>query len=163
MFITLMCSLIQTNCQERAAEYWSVGTRYNFDPVLLVAIDIYECDLHSSKQSNKFPRDLCPMGLRVYQHQKLMSRIEILDRATARLDYFRRNTINHSESYAFLDHYNSGWVHIHNKYGWQIIGIYNTLYKYNLTNREISNLNLRTKSLIKDINHAFDPSNIIVY
>lgn len=152
-FTALLCSLLNQSqdCITRSNEYWIVGQRYNFDPALLVAISIYECDLSDKNiYDGKYPKDLCPMGLRVSRKSNL-TRYKIIDLATARLSYFAKITSDHTESYPYLMHYNSGWKHIHNKYAWQVMGIYKTLYGFELNKIDKRNLNSRTKQIIEEI------------
>lgn len=151
-FTALVCSLFNQSqdCIARSNDYWLVGQKYNFDPILLVAISIYECDLSDKTKDKGYPRDLCPMGLRVTSRKKY-TRFQIIDKATSRLDYFRTNTSNHTESYAYLMHYNSGWKHVHNRYAWQVISIYDSLYGFELNKIELRNINSRTKQIIEGI------------
>lgn len=164
-FTVLLCSLTNQECIARAEEYWITGYKYNFAPTILVAISIYECDMRDDvevkiydKHNQISRKDLCPAGLRVdYKLSKKMSgltRLEIIDRATVKLSYFRHVTSNYIESNAYLNHYNSGFRHVKNFYGWQIRAIDKTLRKdYSPT----KHVNGRTKEIIvqlkRKINH----------
>lgn len=155
----LLCSILNTDCVERAGEYYIIGIKYDFDPVLLIAIDIYECDLRDDvyaefldKNNKILAIDLCPMGLRVPgKFRKKLDRLGIIDQATQILDYFRTNTKKCQEAHAYLNHYNSGWKHVKNNYGWQVTAIYHTLLRKELTKYELNKLNSRTKQIIKDL------------
>lgn len=157
VFTALVCTLTQPNCEQKAQEYWQSAQKYKFDPVLLVAIAIYECDLRDKVVHHKLPKDLCPMGLRVYDNKK-WTRAQIIDEAANRLDFFRIVTRDHRERFAYLNHYNSGFLEVHNKYGWQVNGIYNTLLHYKLTTIEQKKLNKRTQTIIKELNELFSRS-----
>lgn len=152
-FTVLLCSLLNQSqdCISRSNEYWIIGGKYRFDPILLVAISIYECDLSDKNNIRKYPADLCPMGLRISKRMNL-TRYQIIDEATARLSYFSKITADHKESYPYLMHYNSGWKHVHNKYAWQVMAIYKTLYGFELNKIEKRNVNSRTKQIIQGIN-----------
>lgn len=53
----------EAKCAERAAMIGEAAARYDLDPVILVAVDVVECDLGDRDRRGRGGVDACPMGV----------------------------------------------------------------------------------------------------
>lgn len=126
-------------CVDHAQEYIEVSNKYNIDPLVLVSINIYECDMDDYKDvvySNSkgiYARDICPTGLRIkkhlYQTRGGYTMYEVLDKSAKLLSSYKQYHNKHcsNKSHSYLQHYNTGFKAHDNNYDNQVLEIYTAL------------------------------------
>jgi hypothetical protein len=118
--------LDSAECDARARDVLGPAVRHELDPVLLVAVDVQECDLRDDVAAPVYRQvgrrrvlaghDRCPMGVRVMDARREYSRAELYEVAAAKLDRWRRwcaaghpgNKYRGSGRHHFVAHYNPG-------------------------------------------------------
>lgn len=165
-------------CVDHAKEYIEVSNKYSIDPLVLVSINIYECDMEDyrdviySSSKGIIARDICPTGLRIkkhlYQTRGGYSFHEVLDKSAKLLASYKQYHNKHctDKNHSYLQHYNTGYKNHDNNYDNQVLEIYTALRsgkstlskKINLRAREIAH-NIRRitsheklKDIYKDCN-----------
>lgn len=91
----------QAKCEERARHVDEAASRYSVDRLLVVAVDVYECDMRDrdapiyeeTRRGRKLVGyDACPMGVRVRDlaERRRLSPRDLYDRGAALLSRRRR-------------------------------------------------------------------------
>jgi hypothetical protein len=152
----------QVSCQDHAQEYITAGEVYKIDPLVLVSIAIYECDLDDYKDvvyssaKGIFARDICPTGLRIktnlYETRGGFSRSYVINNSAKLLGSYKKYHNKHCKSkhnHTYLQHYNTGFSKHDNDYDIQVLEIYTALRSGKSTlNRHI---NPRTRAIATNI------------
>ncbi len=150
-------------CQERAQEFMYSARKFNVDPMLLIAISVYECDLYDLRDviyhnsQGIVARDVCPMGLRVKANLENarggLTRQEVINRASLLLVNYKRYHQKHckGKNHTYLQHYNTGFMKFDNDYDNNVLEIYTAL-RSGKSNLKI--INPRTREIANNIRKA---------
>lgn len=100
-------------CDDRAALLEKLGLHYKLDPLLLVAVNIQECDLREGMglawtRNGLRGVDACPMGVRVRYPAKVPSVDALYEKSAQMLARMRARCKARGHKHHFLYHYNPG-------------------------------------------------------
>jgi len=108
-------------CQEQAVAIYAVAEAHGLDPVLLVAVNVQECDLRThvhrpiwmgvGKHRKQVGVDACPMGIRLYGHPFDDARwtdAALYERAATKMVRWQRWCAAKHSGHHWLSHYNEG-------------------------------------------------------
>jgi len=121
----------KSKCDERAAQISGIARRHGLDPLLMVAVNVQECDMRETeafapvvvgegKHKKVVGIDACPMGVRLMGAEARMSRepVALYEIAADRMERWKRwcerghQRNRHDPAYAsehhFIAHYNQG-------------------------------------------------------
>lgn len=165
-------------CDLRAREVSEAADRHGLDPVLLVAIDIQECDLRDDvdapvyrqvgkgKKKVLVGHDRCPMGVRVMDVRKKLDRAELYEVAARKLDLWRRwcaaghpggKYQGRRDRHHFAAHYNPG----NPAYESQVMTFYSRLRRVPVRERDLPNLTPRTREISRRLLAKFPTRRVL--
>lgn len=153
----------QHECKIRANEFVEVGHQTDNDPLLLIAISIYECDLNDNKDviysdaTGIVAKDVCPMGLhvkgtKINQFRAGLTRKQVIFLAghllhTYKVYHHKKCKPNHT----YIRHYNVGYQHLENGYDSNVWEIYTALKTGKSTFKKV---NSRTQEIAFNIRRS---------
>jgi hypothetical protein len=151
------------DCKVRAEEFVTSANKYKLDPLLLVAISTYECDLadykdviYSSSRGIE-ARDICPMGLHVkfnlHETRAGLGRQDVIKISADLLAHYKKYHNKHCKhaNHYYLQHYNTGYNKFDNGYAANVLEIYTALKTGKSTLRKVSP---RTQEIALNIRKA---------
>jgi hypothetical protein len=155
-------------CRQDAVEISQAASMYQLDPVLLVAINVQECDMRkdvavpivaeAGKHKVRLGVDACPMGVRImgYFDRDIWSPESLYIVSAKRLAHWREWCLAHKKKHDpahvhhhFVAHYNEG----NPVYSAQVLAFYATLLGKKAKNEVL--LTERTKEIRWRLNKAF--------
>jgi hypothetical protein len=163
--------LSEIECDTRAREIFEPASRHGLDPVLLVAVDVQECDLRDDVAAPVYKQigrrrvlaghDRCPMGVRVMDVRREYSRAELYEVAAAKLAKWRRwcaaghpgKKYQGSDQHHFVAHYNPG----NPAYEHQVLTFYARLARRPVPEERVLRLTPRSREIEKRLRARFSP------
>jgi hypothetical protein len=147
-------------CAEHAGYVMEAADRHNLDPVLLVSINIVECDMQEKdnpvyqtigNRKKLIGFDACPMGVRILsveRRQRYDAR-GLYELAGAKLEKWKSWCAkSHGRKHHFMVHYNEG----NPVYAAQVLGVFATL---KLRHVKSESLTPRTAEIIRRLVRVF--------
>ena len=151
----------ETQCTERAEMILAAAGQHKVDPVLMVAIDLIECDLREvDNPYYKVVRgrkrlagyDACPMGVRIpgRHNRAKYAPSDLYELSAARMErwlaWCSRSHVGQGHHY--ISHYNQG----NPVYAAQVLGVLEALRGHTAKSNELTD---RTRELIRRLAKAF--------
>jgi len=104
-------------CSEHAGYVMEAADRHGVDPVLMVAVNIFECDM--GDKDNPIRRDgklvgydACPMGVRIIgvEHRQKYGPADLYELAAVRMERWKRwcERSHRGRHHHYIKHYNEG-------------------------------------------------------
>jgi len=160
--------LADAECDERAREVLAAAGRHRVDPVLMVAVDVQECDLRDDVGAPFYKtvrgrrvlagRDHCPMGVRTWDSRRY-ARAALYDEAARRLSRWKRwcaaghpgGKYRGAGDHHFVSHYNPG----NPAYESQVMTFYRRLRRLPVRERDASRMTPRTREIERRLARRF--------
>ncbi len=144
-------------CEEHAGYVMDAANRHGIDPVLMVAIDIVECDMRDKdgpvyKAGRLVGYDACPMGVRIIgvERRQEYEAADLYELAASRMErWMRWCRRSHEGKHHFVKHYNEGEP----VYSAQVLAVVATLKLRNVRHRDL--LKSRTVEIVKRLAKIF--------
>lgn len=120
-----------SECEQRANEIFAAAARHSVDPVLMLGIDAWECDLRQDRDGLVYDRgklvaiDACPMGYRFRDvaRRRQISTADLYELAAAKLEDDRRRCRTAGHRHDFVSHWNLG----NRRYSVQVLALVGAL------------------------------------
>ena len=160
-------------CAERAGQLMEIGRRHGIDPLLMVAVNIQECDMREDvnalvtagegKHKKVIGIDACPMGVRIIgsDWKKHRAPEELYELAARRMEHWKswcerghhgRKPAGLSlEKHHFIAHYNQG----NPVYASQVLGFLATITHRKVREKDSSAYTERTREIVRRLTRAF--------
>ena len=153
-------------CAERAEQIMSIAERHGLDPLLMVAVNIQECDMR--EDVNAYVRagtgrgrrvvavDACPMGVRFWG-ARIWERHdpqELYELAAQRMERWKRwceRAHLGPEEHHFISHYNQG----NPVYASQVLGVLAAITHRKIELRHLLAFTDRTREIVRRLTRTF--------
>jgi hypothetical protein len=154
-------------CTERAEQILSIATSHNIDPLLMVAVNVQECDMRENvdamvyqgtgKKRKVIGRDACPMGIRLMGEaaKRKYEPKELYEMAAQKMERWKNWCEKghqgqlykglKGDKHHFIYHYNQG----NPIYAAQVLSILATIKGKSLNEKYEQDLTPRSKEIIR--------------
>lgn len=144
-------------CFEHARYVMEAADRHGLDPVLMVAVDVVECDLRDKdrpvyRSGKLVGYDACPMGVRIMDVDRRLQYgpADLYELAATRMERWQRwCERSHKGQHHYLKHYNEG----NPVYAAQVLAVVATLKVRGVRNRDL--LKDRTVEIVRRLARLF--------
>jgi hypothetical protein len=157
-------------CTERAEQILSIATSHKIDPLLMVAVQIQECDMRENvdapiykgegKKRKIVGRDACPMGVRLMGAIKPLPPEDLYEMAAKRMERWKdwcgkghpgTKFVNKGDKHHFIFHYNQG----NPIYAAQVLSFLSAITRRPAKKEYEEAQTARTKEIVKRLARAF--------
>lgn len=161
----------QELCDERAGQVLASAARHDVDPLLMLALEVYECDMREDVDAKVYKvvrgkrklagYDACPMGVRIMDvgRRRALGPADLYEVAASRLGRWRRwcrrghpgggNTLHHPHHH--VAHYNQG----NPAYSFQVLAVMAAV--GGRPPRDVVLLTPRTLEIVRRLRLVFTP------
>jgi hypothetical protein len=152
-------------CTERAGQILSIAERHGLDPLLMVAVNIQECDMREDVSAyvrvgtgsgrRVVAVDACPMGVRFWGARALEPHDPqaLYELAAQRMERWKRwcERDHRLEEHHFISHYNQG----NPVYSSQVLGVLAAITHRKLELKHLLAFTDRTREIVRRLTRTF--------